>query len=54
VGERVSRALLASRRGTVDAVNSGRIFRRNRQMLHRHHRLAAGAFECRLDDGEIG
>ena len=45
---------LVSRRGTVDAVNSGRIFRRTRQMRHRHHRLAAGTFECRLDGCEIG
>src|ERR1022692_2561824 len=45
---------LVSRRGTVDAVNSGRIFRRTRQMRHRHHRLAAGTFECRLEGCEIG
>jgi hypothetical protein len=54
VGERVSRLQLVSRRGTVDAVHSGRFFMWNRQMRHRHHRLAAGTFECGPGDCEIG
>jgi len=53
-GEGVSRASAGVAARDRGCCQFRRIFRRNRQMRHRLHRLAAGAFECRLDGCEIG